>query len=74
MRPLLRTPAEGVDTIVWLATRPGSGVRPAAGCTSIADRGRSTACPATRLSATDRRRLWDLVVELSGEPDPAPGA
>ena len=27
--------------------------------------------PMTRLSATDRRRLWDAVVALSGEPDPS---
>jgi hypothetical protein len=28
--------------------------------------------PATRLSAAERRRLWNMVVELSGAPDPAP--
>ena len=58
MRPLLRTPAEGADTIVWLAaTRPAG--RAAARSSSTGGRGHSTALPATRLSAADRRRLWD---------------
>ena len=68
MGPLLRTPAEGVDTITWLATARGSDVpdgrlyldrRP-----RPFDRLRST-----RLSAAERRRLWDEVVRLtSTEP------
>jgi len=72
MRPLLRTPAQGIDTILWLATtrarlRPSGklyldrGVRPF-------DR-----VPGTRLTAADRRALWDAVVALSGESDPVPG-
>ena len=72
MRPLLRTPAEGADTIAWLATRPD----PEAGSGQLFldrrprpfDRVRST-----RLSAADRRRLWDQVVALTGGEDPAPG-
>jgi len=28
--------------------------------------------PTTRLSAGDRRRLWAVVVSLSGMPDPLP--
>jgi NAD(P)-dependent dehydrogenase (short-subunit alcohol dehydrogenase family) len=71
MGPLLRTPAEGADTIVWLAAHPDS-----AGFTGELfldrrprpfDRIRTT-----RLSAADRRRLWDLVVGLSGGSDPLP--
>jgi NAD(P)-dependent dehydrogenase (short-subunit alcohol dehydrogenase family) len=69
MRPLLRTPAEGIDTLVWLAADPEAGrltghlfldrrPRPF-------DRVRST-----RLSAADRRRLWDMVVGLAGVHDP----
>ena len=72
MRPLLRTPAEGIDTILWLATTQARlrssgklyldrGVRPF-------DR-----APGTRLTAADRRALWDAVVVLSGESDPVPG-
>ena len=72
MRPLLRTPAEGIDTILWLATTQARlrssgklyldrGVRPF-------DR-----VPGTRLTAADRRALWDAVVVLSGESDPVPG-
>ena len=71
MRPILRTPAEGIDTAVWLATRPAmaltSGrlyhdrrIRPF-------DR-----VPWTRLRPIDRRRLWDAVVGLARVTDPAP--
>ncbi len=73
MRPLLRTAAEGVDTIVWLATQanPAS----TSGGLFLDRRPRPfDRLPATRLSASDRRRLWDQVVELSGEADPAPAA
>ncbi len=67
MRLLLRTPAEGADTIVWLATRPGAG----GGKLYLDRRPRPfDRIPATRLTAADRHRLWDAVVELSGSPDP----
>jgi dehydrogenase/reductase SDR family protein 12 len=73
MRPLLRTPAEGVGTIVWLATR--SDPASASGGLFLDRRPRPfDRVPATRLSRDDRRRLWDMVVELSGAPDPAPEA
>lgn len=69
MRPLLRTPAEGADTIVWLAAHPD-----AAGATGELYLDRRPRpfdrAPMTRLTSADRRRLWDLVVGLSGEPDP----
>ena len=73
MGPFLRTPAEGADTIVWLAADP------AATATSGAlflDRRRRPfdRVPGTRLGPADRRRLWDAVVQLSGGPDPIPGA
>jgi len=69
MGPLLRTPAEGADTIVWLATAPEATAR--RGKLFLDRRPRPfDRVPATRLSAADRRRLWDLVVGLSGEPDP----
>jgi len=71
MHPLLRTPAEGADTIVWLAAHPD-----AAGATGELFLDRRPRpfdrAPMTRLRAADRRRLWDLVVGLTDEPDPAP--
>ena len=48
MGPILRTPAQGADTIVWLAAAPASEVRSGRACTSIAGRGSSTASRATR--------------------------
>ena len=74
MKPLLRTAAEGADTIVWLATDAGIGAADASGGKLYLDR-RSRPfdrIPATRLSAAERRRVWNLIVELSGGPDPAP--
>jgi NAD(P)-dependent dehydrogenase (short-subunit alcohol dehydrogenase family) len=71
MGPLLRTPAEGADTIVWLAADPGASGR--SGRLFLDRRPRPfDRIPSTRLSAADRRRLWDLVVGLSGGPDPEP--
>ena len=70
--PLLRTPAEGTEH-VGLAGHDGRAVE------RHADRSGSTdgrrpfdRVPMTRLTSADRRRLWDLVVALSGLPDPAP--
>jgi len=71
MGPLLRTPAEGADTIVWLATATEATAQ--RGKLFLDRRPRPfDRVPATRLTAADRRRLWDLVVGLSGAPDPAP--
>ena len=72
MRPLLRTAAEGADTIVWLATQPDPAST--SGRLYLDRRPRPfDRMPGTRLSAADRRRLWERVVELAGVPDPAPG-
>jgi len=73
MRPVLRSAAEGADSIVWLATEAGAG---AAGGRLYLDRRPRPfdRVPGTRLSAADRRRLWDIVVDLTGDPDPIPGA
>ncbi len=71
MRPVLRTPAEGADTIVWLAADPGGAA--VSGALFLDRRPRPfDRTPGTRLHAMDRRRLWNAVVELSGGPDPAP--
>ncbi len=73
MRPLLRTPDEGVDTIEWLATL--SDAMPASGGLYLDRRRRPfDRVPSTRLSITDRRRLWDQVVAMAGTADPAPDA
>ena len=71
MRPLLRSPIEAADTLVWLAT--SSEARSQTGRVFLDRRSRPfDRVPATRLSASDRRRLWAAVVALTGAPDPAP--
>jgi len=70
MGPLLRTPAEGTDTVVWLASTPRI-VAPA-GSLWLDRRPRPfDRAPMTRLSGAARRLLWDRTVELSGQADPA---
>ncbi|MFO7532106.1 MAG: SDR family NAD(P)-dependent oxidoreductase [Candidatus Limnocylindrales bacterium] len=69
MRPILRTPEEGTDTIIWLATDQTAGRRD--GNLYLDRRPRPfDRMPATRLSAAERRRLWDVVVRLADVPDP----
>ncbi len=72
MGPLLRTPAEGIDTLIWLAAAPRDEIGP--GGELFLDRRPRPfdRAPGTRLSTADRRRLWDLIVGLSGAVDPAP--
>jgi dehydrogenase/reductase SDR family member 12 len=66
----LRTAAEGVDTLLWLAAAPRELI--ASGRLYLDRRERPfDRLPSTRLSAADRRLLWDRVVELTGE-DPLP--
>ena len=65
MRPLLRTPAEGADTIVWLATHPDPrrdrrAPLPRPPVATV----RPGAVDATRRAA--RRRLWIEVARLAG--------
>lgn len=71
MKPILRSPAEGADTIVWLATSP-SVPRPGGGLYLDRRRRPFDRIPSTRLTSADRRALWDYVVGLSGAPDPLP--
>jgi dehydrogenase/reductase SDR family member 12 len=71
MGPMLRTPTEGVDTVTWLASDAHAG-QPGGNLyldrrSRLFDR-----VPATRLTAAQRRRLWDLVVRMAGVTDPAP--
>ena len=70
MGPLLRSPREGTDTLTWLATAPA--VHAPAGSLWLDRRPRPfDRLPMTRLTSSDRRRLWDRVVALSGLPDPS---
>lgn len=65
----LRTAAEGVDTILWLAAAPDA--RAATGRLFLDRRVRLfDRVPSTRLSVDDRRVLWDRVLALTGEADP----
>ncbi len=68
MEPILRTPAEGVDTLVWLATTPD--VRALSGRFVHDRRARPfDRVPMTRVSPSDRRRLWDAISGMaSGRP------
>ena len=69
----LRSAAEGVDTILWLAAAPEA--RTASGHLFLDRRPRPfDRLPSTRLSASNRRELWSRVLALTGETDPAPDA
>jgi NAD(P)-dependent dehydrogenase (short-subunit alcohol dehydrogenase family) len=71
MGPLLRTASDGADTAIWLAADAAAARE--AGRLFLDRRARPfDRVPNTRLSGTDRRRLWDLVVRLAGVADPAP--
>ena len=71
MRPILRTPSEGIDTLVWLTTSDAGGTT--SGRLYHDRRPRPfDRLPSTRLSADDRRRLWDLVVAAARIEDPVP--
>ena len=73
MDPILRTPEQGADTTVWLATDPAAA--DVTGRVFLDRRPRPfDRLPTTRVSADDRVRLWDAVVGLTGVPDPAPGS
>ncbi len=66
---LLRTPAEGADTTVWLVAADEG--RRMTGRVFLDRRPRPfDRVPSTRLSLGDRRRLWDLMLTMTGEPDP----
>jgi NAD(P)-dependent dehydrogenase (short-subunit alcohol dehydrogenase family) len=65
----LRSAAEGIDTMLWLAAAPDA--RAATGRLFLDRRERPfDRVPSTRLSAADRRGLWDAVLALTGEREP----
>jgi dehydrogenase/reductase SDR family member 12 len=63
-RPLLRTAAEGADTIVWLAAAPEGGAS-TGGFWHDRRRRPTHLLPGTQESAEDRQRLWAACVALS---------
>jgi dehydrogenase/reductase SDR family protein 12 len=71
MRRYLRSPAQGADTIVWLASDPAAAA--SNGKLFLDRRPRPfDRIPSTRLGLADRIRIWDEVVALTGAADPAP--
>jgi NAD(P)-dependent dehydrogenase (short-subunit alcohol dehydrogenase family) len=70
MGPLLRSPEEGIDTIIWLATAPRTAI--GNGRLYLDRRARPfDRAPFTRLDGRERRRLWDAVVRRSKVLDPS---
>lgn len=68
MKPLLRTPAEGADTLVWLAADDGEPLRSSGDFWLDRKRRQIHRLPSTRRSDTLRRRqeLWDWCVAQTG--------
>lgn len=68
----LRTPQQGADTIVWLASSPEA--RRTSGRLFLDRRVRPfDRIPSTRVPTADRRELWSRVLHLTREPDPTAG-
>lgn len=65
MRPVLRSPDEGADTIVWLAAAPEA-VHSSGELWLDRHRRWAHKLPWTRSSDDEARRLWDFCVERSG--------
>jgi dehydrogenase/reductase SDR family protein 12 len=71
MGPILRTPEEGAETILWLATAPRSDL--GSGRLYLDRRPRPyDRVPWTRIDAAARHALWDEVVRRTGRSAPAP--
>ncbi|MGN6607589.1 MAG: SDR family NAD(P)-dependent oxidoreductase [Jatrophihabitans sp.] len=69
LRPVLRTPEQGIDTVLWLLTAPEA--RDAPGALWHDRRVRPTDyLPRTRVDGVRARRLWDAVEEATGTPAP----
>jgi NAD(P)-dependent dehydrogenase (short-subunit alcohol dehydrogenase family) len=68
MRPLLRTPVEGADTLVWLAADDGEPVRTSGDFWLDRARRKIHRLPSTRRSDTPQRRLelWDWCAARTG--------
>jgi NAD(P)-dependent dehydrogenase (short-subunit alcohol dehydrogenase family) len=68
-RSILRTPAEGADTVVWLAACPRARQWTGRFFFDREER-RTHLLPFTRESEEDRRALWELCERSSTEPSP----
>jgi dehydrogenase/reductase SDR family member 12 len=72
LAPILRTPAQGVDTAVWLTTLRDPA--PASGRLYLDRRPVPfDRVPATRLGPRERRELWDRVAEMAEGAAPGRG-
>jgi NAD(P)-dependent dehydrogenase (short-subunit alcohol dehydrogenase family) len=69
-RPLLRTPEQGADTIVWLGSAPEP-ARTSGGFWHDRRQRPTQRVPWTKETAEDRRQLWAECERLSGWHDPA---
>ena len=66
---LLRSPAEGIDTMLWLAAAPAA--RRETGRLFLDRRARPfDRVPSTRVTREERAALFDTVARLTGEPVP----
>ncbi len=67
-RAILRTPAEGADTVVWLAVAPREKLESGG---FYFDRRRRSAhlLPGTRETAAERDALWELVERITADGD-----
>jgi NAD(P)-dependent dehydrogenase (short-subunit alcohol dehydrogenase family) len=71
MRPILRTPEEGADTVVWMAA--SEAIDPRGGRLYLDRRPRPfDRVPWTRTSRSERRDLWRTIVGLAEVTDPLP--
>lgn len=69
LQPLLRSPAEGADTIVWLAASEPA--RRSSGEFFLDREARRThLVPFTRESRSERKRLWEICEALADDRDP----
>jgi dehydrogenase/reductase SDR family member 12 len=72
MKPLLRTPLQGADTIVWLGAAPEPG-RSSGGFWHDRRQRPTHRVPWTRETPRERERLWAECERLSGWHEPHPG-
>jgi NAD(P)-dependent dehydrogenase (short-subunit alcohol dehydrogenase family) len=69
VRPILRTPAQGVDTTVWLAAAPEA-LTHNGSLWLDRHRRRAVYLPGTATSTSEADRLWAWCCERADEPDP----
>jgi NAD(P)-dependent dehydrogenase (short-subunit alcohol dehydrogenase family) len=70
-RPFLRDADEGADTITWLAAAPEA-AETTGGFWLDREPHTTSVFPGTAPSADDRRRLWEAMIELTGDRQARP--